>query len=141
LYFTVTPRRYCVLAAVALTAALGDACLSLGMKHVGPVSLHRGLTFTALLAALRQPWVIAGICLLLGFFAAQLTALSWADLTYVLPATSFSYVIMALLARFALHEHVSLTRWLGVILIVVGVGYVTRGPSLTHNFALEQPAP
>ena len=141
MYFTLTPRRYCVLAAVALTAALGDACLSLGMKRIGPVSLHHGLTFMTLLAALRQPWIILGICLLLCFLAAQLTALSWADLTYVLPATSFSYVIMTLLARFALHEQVSASRWAGVILIVVGVGYVTRGPSLTHALTLEEPAP
>lgn len=136
-----TPRRYGVLAAVAITAALGDACLSLGMKRVGPVSLHDGHAVAVLITALRQPWIVAGICLLLCFFAAQITALSWADLTYVLPATSFSYVLMTLLARFALHEPVSWTRWSGVLLITIGVGFVTRGPSLTHPLALEQPAP
>jgi drug/metabolite transporter (DMT)-like permease len=128
LQFTLTPRRYFVLLAVMLTAALGDTCLSLGMKHVGSITLHRG---TDLILALREPWILAGIFLLLGFFAAQITALSWADLTFVLPATSFSYVIMTLLARFALHEHVSLSRWLGVLFITAGVGFVARGPSLT----------
>ena len=33
-----------------------------------------------------------------------MNALSWADLTYVLPATSLGYVLMALIARFVLHE-------------------------------------
>lgn len=141
MYFTMTPRRYGVLAAVAVTAALGDACLSLGMKHVGPVSLQHGHIAVVLISALAQPWILAGIGLLLCFFAAQLTALSWADLTYVLPATSFSYVLMTLLARFALHEEVSWSRWAGVVLIAVGVGFVTRGPSLTHPLALEEPAP
>lgn len=141
MYFTMTPRRYGVLLSVAVTAALGDACLSMGMKRVGPVSLRHAHAVAELLAALGQPWILAGIFLLLCFFAAQITALSWADLTYVLPATSFSYILMTLLARFALHEQVSWARWSGVILIAVGVGFVTRGPSLTHALALEEPDP
>jgi len=68
---------------------------------------------------------------LLGFFASYLSALSWADLTYVLPATSLSYILMVLLAKFFLHEHVSLWRWLGVALIVTGVGFVASGPEAT----------
>ena len=45
-----------------------------------------------------------GIALLIGFFASYLTALSWADLTFVMPATAFGNVIVALLSRFWLHE-------------------------------------
>jgi len=60
-----------------------------------------------------------------------MTALSWADLTYVLPATSLGYVLLALIARFLLHEQVTTTRWLGIALISAGVGFVTQGPALT----------
>ena len=62
-----------------------------------------------------------------------MTALSWADLTYVLPATSLGYVLLALVARFVLHEHVSPLRWLGIVLITGGVGFVAGGPSLTEH--------
>jgi drug/metabolite transporter (DMT)-like permease len=62
-----------------------------------------------------------------------MTALSWADLTYVLPATSFGYVLLALVARFVLHEHVSPLRWLGIALITGGVGFIAGGPELTHH--------
>lgn len=111
-----------------LTASLGDTFLSVGMRQVGPVSPHHlGL----LLAALRVPWILAGIALLLAFFASYLTALSWADLTFVLPATSFGYVIIALLSRFWLHETISGWRWAGILLITAGVGFVTRGPAYT----------
>ena len=72
-----------------------------------------------------------GIALLIGFFASYLTALSWADLTFVLPATAFGNVIVALFARFWIHEAISWQRWLGVVLITVGVGFVAHGPSLT----------
>ena len=131
---TLTPTRYLVLLAVMLTAAVGDTLLSHGMTQVGPVSLsHLGL----LLYALRNPWVLAGILCLLGFFASYLTALSWADLTFVLPATAFGYVVVALLSHFWLHEHISLYRWSGILLIVCGVGFVANGPSLTEH---PQPA-
>lgn len=102
--------------------------LSYGMKQVGTISLSHPFE---LVLAVFHPWVAVGILFLLGFFACYLSALSWADLTYVLPATSLGYVLMALIARFALHEHVSLIRWLGIGLISAGVGFVTQGPELT----------
>jgi uncharacterized membrane protein len=62
-----------------------------------------------------------------------MTALSFADLSYVLPASAISYVWMVLLSIVWLHEHVSPQRWLGVALIVVGVGVVAGGPSRTER--------
>ncbi len=123
-----TPRRYLVLAVVALAAAFGDTSLAIGMKRIGPVSLAHP---DALLSALRTPWVLGGILILLVWTACYLTALSWADLTFVLPATSLAYVAVALLSKFWLHEQISPARWLGIALITAGVGFVTRGPAYT----------
>jgi drug/metabolite transporter (DMT)-like permease len=138
---TLTFRRYLVLVAIMLTASFGDTFLSMGMRQMGPVSLNH---LSSLLVALRIPWVTAGIVLLIGFFAAYLTALSWADLTFVLPATSFGYVVIALLSKFWLHEPISLYRWAGILCITLGVGFVTRGPSYTpqmqHEAAPASPA-
>ena len=100
------------------------------MQSVGPVSIHH---LGELIHAVLTPWVGAGIVVLIGFFASYLTALSWADLTYVLPATSIGYVIMELLGRFWLHEYVSPWRWLGIVFITAGVGFVARGPSYTDT--------
>src|ERR1700733_8916065 len=127
-----TFRRYLVLAIVTITAACGDTFLARGMKTLGPVSLAHPAAF---IHAIFSPWVAAGIVLLIGFFASYLTALSWADLTFVLPASSLGYVIMTLLARFWLGERVSPMRWLGVVFITAGVGFVTRGPSYTDHSA------
>jgi drug/metabolite transporter (DMT)-like permease len=125
-----TVERYLILAVVSLTAAFGDTFLAVGMKRLGPVPVsHLGL----LLAALRTPWIIGGIVLLLGFFASYLTALSWADLTFVLPATSLGYAVVALLSKFWLHEQISLSRWMGIALITAGVGFVTQGPAYTPS--------
>ncbi len=127
-------HQYLILLTVMLTASFGDALLAHGMKQVGPVSLDH---LERLMVAMTNLWVISGIVLLIGFFASYLTALSWADLTFVLPATSFSYVIIALLSHFWLHEHISLDRWLGILLIVCGVGFVANGPPLTEHVVPE----
>src|SRR5215471_14093778 len=98
------------------------------MRDFGAVTLTN---LPQLVTALLNPWIIIGILMLIGFFATYLSALSFADLTYVLPATSLSYILMVLLAKFFLHEHVTLWRWLGVALIVTGVGFVAGGPEAT----------
>lgn len=126
---TMTPRRYIVLGIVAVTAPLGDTLLSIGMGRVGPVSLAH---ISTLFYAFKTPEVLVGIVLLIGFFSSYLASLSWADLTFVLPATSIGNVIVALLARFWKHEHISPVRWAGILLITAAVGFVTRGPSYTE---------
>jgi hypothetical protein len=132
------PRQYLILGLVSLCAPLGDTCLSRGMTNMPAITLsHPG----SLIAAVFTPWVAIGIALLIGFFASYLTALSWADLTYVLPATAFGNVIVALLAKFWLHDTISLARWAGIVLITVGVGFVAQGPSRTEPPAQPEPSP
>jgi drug/metabolite transporter (DMT)-like permease len=131
-------RKYLVLAGVTVFAAAGDSMLSHGMKQAGSISVNhlQGVIFAVL-----NPWVAVGILLLLAFFATYMTALSWADLTYVLPATSLGYVLLALVARFVLHEHVSPLRWLGIALITGGVGFVAGGPEITVHPHAEPAEP
>jgi drug/metabolite transporter (DMT)-like permease len=128
------PSQYAILVAVMLTASVGDTLLSRGMAEVGAVDLqHLGLLWKALF----NPFVVSGIVLLIGFFASYMTALSWADLTFVMPATAFGYVVVALLSRFWLHERLSAYRWAGIVLIVCAVGFVAGGPSRTEDPAAE----
>ncbi len=129
-------RKYLVLAGVTVFAAAGDSMLSHGMKQAGNISLHH---LQGIILAVLNPWVAVGIVLLLAFFASYMNALSWADLTYVLPATSLGYVLLALVARFALHEQVSPLRWIGIALISGGVGFVAGGPALTSQGNSESP--
>jgi drug/metabolite transporter (DMT)-like permease len=122
-----------VLILVAVCAPLGNTCLAKGMTSLPELTLAHPL---AVFAAVFTPWVALGIALLIGFFATYLTALSWADLSYVMLATAWGNVVVVLLAHFCLHEPVSFQRWLGVALITLGVGFVAPGASHT-----EQPAP
>ena len=133
-----TFRKYLVLAGVTVFAAAGDSLLSHGMKQAGNISIHH---LQGVILATLNPWVAVGIVLLLAFFASYMNALSWADLTYVLPATSLGYVLLALVAKFALHEQVSPLRWLGIALISGGVGFVAGGPALTAHGQEIAPGP
>jgi len=120
-----TPRKYFVLLGVAAFGAVGDTLLARGMKSFGSVTPGE---IAHLFSAVLNPFVFLGIFFLLAFMSAYLSALSWADLTYVLPATAFGYVFIALIAKFFLHEHISPVRWLGIVLITTGVGFVAGGP-------------
>lgn len=125
-----TARKYLILLAVMIFASCGDVCLSRGMREFGAVTTNN---WRLLFCAIGSPWIVAGICLLVLFFCSYLSALSWADLSYVSPATALSYILMALLAKFFLREDVTLSHWLGIGLVTIGVGFVASGPSLTNT--------
>jgi len=121
-------RQYLILAFVSVSVPLGDSSLARGMTKLPAVSLGHPL---ALISAVFTPWIALGIALLIGYFASYLTALSWADLTFIMPATALGNVLVALLAHFWLHEEISWMRWLGVSLITIGVALVAHGPANT----------
>src|SRR5438270_7739974 len=120
--------RYLLLGLIILGSTFGDVYLAKGMKQIGEISPGR---WHDLLFAPLNPYVAFGIVLLMIFYFSYLASLSWADLSYIMPATTFGYVLTALLAHFMLGEHVPLTRWIGIIMISLGVGFITGGPSLT----------
>lgn len=131
-------RQYGILLVVVLTASFGDALLSRGMSQVGPVDLqHLPLLFHAL----TNLNIVCGIVLLIGFFGSYMTALSWADLTFVMPATAFGNVVIALIARYMLHEHLSLSRWIGILLLTSAVGFVANSPARTTQDAPVEVSP
>jgi drug/metabolite transporter (DMT)-like permease len=100
------------------------------IRQIGPISpSHWWLVFEAA----TNLYVLLGVVLLIVFFASYLVALSWADLTYVIPTTSLGYVLVPLVSRFYLGEHVSLARWSGIALICLGVAVVAGGPSRTSK--------
>lgn len=125
-----TFKKYLVLLAIICFGSTGDTLLSRGMRDVGEVHFHE---LGRVVSAVANPWVAVGILCLLVFFGSYLASLSWADLTYVLPATAIGYVVLALLSKFFLHEQISLARWSGIALITAGVGFVAGGPSVTER--------
>jgi drug/metabolite transporter (DMT)-like permease len=113
-------------------APLGDMFLGKGMKRISPMaSWAPADLFRFFFQAFTSPTIWIGIGLLLTFFIAYMIVLSWADYSYVLPASSISILVVALLGYFVLHEVVKPTRWVGVAIICLGVFTVGHTPPRT----------
>lgn len=113
---------------------LGDVLLTKGMKSIGEVnSLDPVELFNIGLQVFTNPLIWLGILFLGVFFGLYLAALSWADLSFVLPVTSFGYAINAFMSWRLLGEQVSLARWIGTMVICVGVAAVSRTEQRTTS--------
>lgn len=110
--------------AAVLCVSVGEALPSAGMKHAG----RGGASGLRLALAAAADWrVLCGTGLMATFYVLYALALSWADLSYVLPLTAVSYLLGAIFAHFFLGETVTMSRWIGTLLIVAGVVVVGRG--------------
>ncbi|HTP67579.1 MAG TPA: hypothetical protein VMJ35_01625 [Dongiaceae bacterium] len=106
---------------MVVCANLGDLMLKRGMLQIGAVQISAPGIWLALLSTIHNPTIWLGILFLLGFTFCYMTAVSWADYSYVMPAGAFGYAVQTMLAVVILHEVVTARRWFGVALIVVGV--------------------
>jgi transporter family protein len=111
-----------LIAIIVLADAAGDVLLTRGMKQVGEIST---INPRALLAVggkvITNKSFLSGIFFITVTFVSFLIVLSWADLSLVFPAKSLVYVLSTLGAKFFLEEKVSFQRWLGIVLVCLGV--------------------
>lgn len=111
-----------MIAIIVLADSAHDVFLTRGMKEVGDVS---AVSLKALLSvpgkALTNKNFLTGFFFTTVYFFAFLAVLSWADLSFVFPATSLVYVVGTLGAKFILKERVTLQRWLGILLVCLGI--------------------
>ena len=114
-----------VLIIAIISQAIGNVYLTKGMKAVRMTWPSDDLMSTALHAA-GNPTLWLGTALLIVFFALYSAALSWADLSFVLPATAFGYVLNVAAGHYFLNESVSPARWAGSAIITLGVFMVSR---------------
>jgi drug/metabolite transporter (DMT)-like permease len=120
---------------VIITQVVGNIALSRGMRNMGSIL---SLSPWPYLHAVLNPWVAAGVVILAFWMLADLALLSRADLSYVLPVTAVSYVLIAVAGRFVLGERISLTRWSGIAVISMGVMLVGQTPTRTVPDVTEE---
>ncbi len=106
----------------ALSAAIGETLLSYAMKRGGQVDVGEFSHWVNLaMSVVRNSYIFFGVIFLSVYFFLYLIALSWADLSFVLPLTAVSYIFAAFLARVFLKEDVTWLRWVGTIVIIIGI--------------------
>jgi drug/metabolite transporter (DMT)-like permease len=123
-----------VLLLALLAQAAGNVCLSTGIRALGTASPMGDPALVALLLrGLASPTLWLGIGLLGVFFGLYAVALSWTELSVVLPATAVGYVLNVVCGAVVLHEAVPPARWAGTGLIGLGlccVAWSVRRPAL-----------
>jgi uncharacterized membrane protein len=125
-------KTYLLILLMVIFGPLGNVLLGKGMKRIGPASMGTGAEVLDLLSRILASGTIwLGIGSLITFFVAYSLVLSWADYSYVQPTSSVAYGMVALLAHFLLHEVVTPMRWMGVLLICLGVLVVGHTPPRT----------
>lgn len=127
-------KIYAVLALAVLAQATGNVFLSKGMKYIasaGQAADHVSLSVP--FQAIASPTIWAGIALSIIFYVLFTVALSWTDLSFVLPVISVEVVLNVAFADYFLNEPVSAARWTGVMLIAIGVILVVKSGKQNVN--------
>lgn len=115
-------KTYIFILFIAFFAPLGNVLLSKGMQGIGSArDWQPQQSFQILIRILSSGYIWLGIGCLLAFFVAYMLVLTWADYSYVQPASAFSYAVVAVLGLLLLGEKVNLLRWSGIAVICAGV--------------------
>jgi len=125
---------------MVVCANVGDLMLKRGMSQIGAVPLSLSGMQHAFHLTVTNGTIWIGILFLIGFTVSYMTVMSWADYSYVMPAGAFGYALLTLLAVVFLHETVSPRRWIGVVLICIGVLLVSQTKPRTTAAARQQVA-
>ena len=129
---THTLKTSILVALLVVLNSAGNFFFGLGMKRIGALQgWSMAALHSAFVAIFSSVWIWLGIVSMLLFLAALMLVLSWADFSYVLPATASMYAVVPLLGHFVLGESVTGLRWVGVALICLGVMFVGRTPPNT----------
>jgi drug/metabolite transporter (DMT)-like permease len=121
-------RDFALFAVIVSAGTGGELCVSRAMKSVGEATSFRPREIIrVVLKAFRQPWMWAGISMMALAFFALLGALAFYNVSFVVPVTALSYVAGAIGGVVFLHEKVSFQRWMGVLLVAIGVALVFFG--------------
>jgi drug/metabolite transporter (DMT)-like permease len=111
---------------------LGNVLLAKGMKNVGSAAHWTPSELSHIIASVfTSGYIWLGIASLLTFFVAYMLILSWADFSYVQPASSIALLVVALLGYFYLGERISPLHWAGIAVICLGVFVVGNTPPRT----------
>ena len=125
-------KTFVMILLMVVFGPLGDVLIGKGMKQVGTMSSWSPTAFGHLfLRAFSSSVIWWGVGSLLLFFLAYLLVLSWADYSFVQPASAVGYIVTALLGALMLGEAVTSTRWTGVLMICLGVLLVGSTPPCT----------
>jgi uncharacterized membrane protein len=118
-------RLFAIFMSVIL-GVLGQLSLKQGMLKVGSFPRHLNEIYFFYLKALLNPYIWLGFISYGLSFLIWLGILSKIELSYARPMVASGYILVALFSWWLWGENLNLQRWMGIILITVGVILVAR---------------
>jgi drug/metabolite transporter (DMT)-like permease len=116
-----TKTVFLALSAPAI-GTVGQLLLKYVMKRIGPLGLAElGSPAVIILALLTNPLFLLAAALYALGFVIWLIVLSKLDLSLAYPILALSYFLVPLLSWLLFGEQISMGRWLGIVIICVGV--------------------
>lgn len=110
---------------IVIASTFGDVSNAKGMAERGEIDdFHPSALVRVLRYIATQRNVLLGIAGNAISYLALLALLSMAPLSFAVPATAMSYVLETVVAKWYLHEAVTVKRWLGVLLVVSGIVFI-----------------
>ncbi|MDQ1235816.1 drug/metabolite transporter (DMT)-like permease [Paenibacillus sp. SORGH_AS306] len=109
---------YVLLLLNILMLVSGQAFFKLGLEKIG------GVTLATAWKALFSPTIIIGLFLYVVATLIWFVVLSRLPLSIAYPIQSLAYVLGIFLAVLMFHESVSPMKWIGAIIIVIGVLFI-----------------
>lgn len=115
---------------VVCAGTSGELCVSRAMKTVGEVTNFRPAALLSIfLRCLSLKWMWLGLGLMATAFFSLLWVLSLENVSLVVPVTALSYAAGTVGGKVFLRERVTPKRWVGVLLVSIGVTLVLIGRS------------
>ena len=118
---------YLLIAATISFTAVGNLLIKAGMLDVGALPGHAGLVPGFFFHAFTNPKVIAGLTMAFLAAMAWMGAVSQSEISFAYPFMSLTVVLVLLLSGLLFGESVPINRWLGVIIVCVGLVIAARG--------------
>src|SRR6267154_2245606 len=109
-----------------LFEAVGVVYLNQGLKQVGEIQKISAAEISRIIKrGATNSNILLGVLFEAIFFGTLLYLMSLGTVSFIWPLTSLGFVLTTIAAKFILHEEVSLLRWGGVLLIMLGAGVIT----------------
>lgn len=120
------PKIWLGVISLALTDSSADILTAIGIRQVGKVPLSPAQILPWLGRIFTRPLIFVGVGCNAISFLLFITLLSWADISYIRPATAIGYIFSLLGARFVLQEQIAVSRLIGIIIIGLGVSILSQ---------------
>ena len=107
-----------------LLAVAGQMMMKKGMMAIGAFSLDQFIG--KIIPMFTNPWVFSGFACFGLSSVFWLVVLSRLEISLVYPMVSVAYVLVGILSWYFFKENLSVMRWAGIMVILLGVFLISR---------------